>query len=364
MIDKSTNSKVDNNILERYFKGECSVDEKVKVKEWFLDEKYFTSLRIAVSEKYNKVLNREDIEVDKDEMQSILDMIHGRLGLKLNKRASRFSFRKVFYMIGKVAAVLFIPLLLFSGWLFIKYVDTSNNVGIAELMAPRGARIHFTLPDGTQGWLNSESTITYPIALKGRERKVNLSGEAYFEVVKNPSRPFIVNASNYEVEVLGTKFSVNAYKDDDFVQVVLLSGKVKVNKQFDGNSKKAIAELMPGEKIRINKADASFKKKKAEDPYSLIYWKDGKLALRDAPLDEVIKKLGRWYNVDFYIQDKDLIDYRYHVTLNYESLDEVLKLLKLTSPLDYKIIKRQKLPDGTFSMKKIILFAKKDIKLN
>ena len=165
-----------------------------------------------------------------------------------------------------------------------------------------------------------------------------------------------------QVKALGTRFDVNAYRDEDEVEVTLMSGEVEISRLY-GKRSVALVSLLPGEQVRVRKTDYRLRKETLEDPIYYAAWKDGKLIFRNDPMEVVVKKLGRWYNVEFLLQERNLRNYRYHATFQYESLDEVLKLIKLTSPVDYKIIKRKKLPDGTFSKKRIILFAKKDVKL-
>ncbi len=352
--------KTDKDILNRYIAGECTEEEREKVIEWFVEDKYKTSLKYVVAEQFNEVLEEDDT-TDKDELDLVLGKIHHHINLRSFNRSRRFSFGKVMHAFSRVAAVLFFPLLFLTGWYYFKAPVPPEGLSKAEIVAPRGARIHFTLPDGTQGWLNSESSLFYPLVFRGRTREVTLKGEGYFEVARNERKPFIVKTEQLAVRVLGTSFDLNAYPDDDVTEITLVSGKVEVLKSA-GRHPVILTEMNPGDQVRVRKTDLMCQKQVVEDPGCYAAWKDGKLVFRNDPMDLVVKKLGRWYNVQFYLQEKRLKDFRYHATFQYESLDEVLKLIKLTSPVDYRIIKRKKLPDGSFSKKKIILFAKKDFK--
>ncbi len=356
--------KIDRDLLKRYFEGKCDKTEKEEVIQWFTEEKYSGSLKFAWAEHFNEILEREDPETDQVHLLSLSDKINNQIDIRASKRPDRFLPGRIIRSAGKVAAVLFLPLLLISGWYYLQHPPVRESSGFSEMVAPRGARIRFTLPDGSRGWLNSESTLRYPLTFKGKKRReVVLNGEGYFEVTRNEHKPFIVKAGKMQVKVLGTKFDVNAYPDDDVVEVTLLSGKVEMLGPMGGNQVASLTSLKSGEQVRIRKADYRFQKSKVEDAACYTAWKDGKMIFRNDPMDQVVKKLGRWYNVEFYLQEKSLNDYLYHATFQYESLDEVLKLIKLTSPVDYRIVKRKKLPDGSFTKKKIILFAKKDIKL-
>ena len=355
--------RVEKDLLRKYFRGEVTDTERERVIEYFVEKKYYSSLKKEWSQHFNEVMDNETKESSED-IRPVLDRIHHRMNIISYKRSRRRSWRKFVATIGKAAAFLFIPLLLFAGWYIAKNPFKDQILSNAELVAPRGARIHFVLPDGTKGWLNSESSLSYPILFRGKERRVILKGEGYFEVTKDEHKPFVVKAGRIEVVALGTKFDVNAYPDDNMTEVTLISGKVQVMAESKGNKILPLTVLDPGQQIEIRKVDLCFKTEKVEDPKYYAAWKDGKLIFRNDPMTEVAKKLGRWYNVEILLQEKNLEDYRYHATFRYESLDEVLKLIKLTSPVDYKIIKRKKLPDGTFTKKRIILFAKKNIHIS
>ncbi len=353
--------KTDKEILDRYIAGECTEEEKAQVIAWFVEDKYKDTLKYPVAEQFNQILEQEETAEEEEDLANILGNVHHQINKKSFQRAKRFSFGKVMFYFTKAAAVLFFPLLLWAVLHYFRSPVPVQGAGMAEIVAPRGARIHFTLPDGTRGWLNSESSLSYPLVFRGKTREVTLEGEGYFEVAKNKKLPFVVNSEKLAVKVLGTSFNLNAYPDDDETEITLLSGTVEVLKA-DGRNLETLVKMKPGEQVRVRKTDYRCEKKTVNDPYGYTAWKDGKLIFRNDPMEMVVKKLGRWYNVKFYLQEENLKDFRYHATFQYESLDEVLRLIKLTSPVDYRIIKRKKLPDGSFSKKKIILFAKKDFK--
>ena len=353
---------IEGELLDRFEKGRCSADEKEKVISWFVEKKYDSTLKFLWAGQFNKALDRAVPEEDPKAMQSLLDRVHHKMNIRSYRQKARFSSRRLFLRIAKVAAVILFPLVLIAGWYFFKSAVHQDAAGFAELVAPRGARIHFTLSDGTQGWLNSESTLRYPLVFSGRKRIVVLEGEGYFDVFKDARHPFIVKAGKLDVKAMGTCFDVNAYTNDDVVEITLISGKIEIARGINKKHTMVLTDLIPGQQVKVRKADYRFRKISVEDPECYAAWREGKLIFRNESMDQVVKKLGRWYNVKIYLQEKNLEDYRYHATFQYESLDEVLKLIKLSSPVDYKIIKRKKLPDGRFSKKRIILYAK-NIKL-
>ncbi|TAN00640.1 MAG: DUF4974 domain-containing protein [Chitinophagaceae bacterium] len=162
------------------------------------------------------------------------------------------------------------------------------------LAVPRGGQYQLTLSDGTKVWLNAASSIRYPVAFTGKERVVEVTGEAYFEVAKNAAQPFIVKRGNMTVQVLGTHFNVNAYDDEGIVKVTLLEGLIKVQLE---NSSRQSAIVHPGEQAQMNKAGA-IRLVKDADVNDAVSWKNGFFSFRNDNLEEVLRKLSRWYDVD------------------------------------------------------------------
>ncbi|CAL1518988.1 FecR domain-containing protein [Chitinophaga sp. MM2321] len=159
------------------------------------------------------------------------------------------------------------------------------------LATPKGGQFVVTLPDGTLVWLNAASSLRYPTSFAGGERRVELTGEGYFEVTKDPARPFYVQVQGMEVAVLGTHFNVMAYADEGIIKTTLLSGAVKVT---HGHSS---AQLLPGQQAGLPATAAGFTVKPA-DIEQVMAWKNGLLSLEDADVPAVMRQIARWYNVD------------------------------------------------------------------
>jgi ferric-dicitrate binding protein FerR (iron transport regulator) len=224
-----------------------------------------------------------------------------------------------------------------------------------EVSAAFGTRSMLTLDDGSRVWLNSGSRLKYPKDFSGRRREVFLTGEAYFEVESDASRPFIVRTKRLNVRATGTRFNVNVSSIEKASQITLVEGKIAVCKNVAGGKTVEISRMEPSQHMAFDTISGSFKVE-TEDTYRFIAWKDGKLIFRNEPLEDVIKRIGYFYNVDIELKDEKLKEYRYRATFEEESLDEILHLLKISSPVDYREIKREPLPDGSFPRKKIIIF--------
>lgn len=169
------------------------------------------------------------------------------------------------------------------------YEGKDNTVQYHTLSIPNGGQYKLQLPDGTDVWLNAASSITYPTAFVGKDRYVTITGEAYFEVAKDKSKPFHVKVNDMEVEVLGTHFNINSYSEEDAVKTTLLEGSVKVIKAND------MAMLKPGQQAQyagrisvINDADLD----------QVMAWKNGSFLFDGTPLTAVMRQLSRWYDVD------------------------------------------------------------------
>lgn len=165
------------------------------------------------------------------------------------------------------------------------------------LSTPRGRMFHVQLPDGTEVWLNAASSIRYPIAFTGAERKVAISGEAYFEVAKNPKLPFVVDVDKkIKVQVIGTHFNINAYSDEPKISTTLLEGSVKVV-----NEEEAVI-LTPGQQAQVT--GAQMKVINGVDLSVSIAWKDGKFRFNHTPLNEILRQFARWYDVEIIYEGK------------------------------------------------------------
>jgi transmembrane sensor len=163
---------------------------------------------------------------------------------------------------------------------------------------PKGRQYQLVLPDGSQVWLNAASSITYPTAFSGNDRKVTVTGEAYFEVAKDPTKPFRVSTSNSEVEVLGTHFNINSYGDDGAIKTTLLEGSIKFIRQSQS------VVLKPGQQVvaMINTAAGTASQKLAVrsgvDMDQVMAWKNGLFNFNHADLNTVMQQLARWYDID------------------------------------------------------------------
>ena len=263
------------------------------------------------------------------------------------KMQSDRSFTKWFQ---RVAAILIIPVILsFLAFLAFSSKQRPEPVTQAEIQCPFGVRTKFTLPDGTTGFLNSGSTLHYSIPFNS-DREVSLYGEAYFDVAKRDNKPFLVKTTKLNLKVLGTTFNVIAYRDEQSEEVILQTGKLEVLNKT-GSS---LCLLEPDQKFQIQTGNEKVNK---SDVIASQYtsWKEGKLTFRNEDMGQVARRLSRWYNAEIVIADAQLMNYKFYATFQDEQLDQVLKLLAITSPIAFEEMKREINPDGTYEKRRIIL---------
>ncbi|SMD13286.1 FecR family protein [Pedobacter nyackensis] len=208
--------------------------------------------------------------------------------------------------------------------------DAAKAVIYNTVSTPKGGQFQVVLPDGSHVWLNSISSITYPSSFSGKERLVQLKGEAYFEIAKNPEKPFKVDViGKQKIEVLGTHFNVEAYIEDHEIKTTLLEGSVKLitqNRQV---------KLKPGQ-IAVNDLKRELTIKQA-DIEEVMAWKNGLFVLNDVNLKDVMKKASRWYDVDVEYQGNISNKKLWGTMSRYKDITELLDNIAITCSLRYKI---------------------------
>jgi len=206
--------------------------------------------------------------------------------------------------------------------------------------------------------LNHSSTLKYPAMFLGDSRTVELTGEGYFEVAHNPKIPFIVKAGEIQVLAHGTTFNILAYPDERKIETSLINGSVELQRLNTDRTIVNLLKMKPSDLATYNSIDKEIITRSIEDEryYS---WKDGKLIFKKEPMGEVVKKLGRWFNVDIQIKDPELLELTYTATFVHETLPQVMELITLVSPVSYSISNREEISDGTFTKRKVILSYRK-----
>lgn len=339
--------------LLAYLNGEADYEQKVLAEQWLSDSENAETFRQL--QKINGLtsdlgmFNRFDVQKAK---QQVL-------------RKHKANRAKVFLLaIQKVAAILFIPVLLAGIWYFIQHKELSKELNVLsvnqEIITQPGTKSHLFLPDSTEVWLNSASTLKFPSVFKGNERRISLQGEAIFKVFKNKKKPFIVGTSTMDIEAVGTEFNVSAYPGDLKVSTTLAEGKVKITDKADAAK---VIYIDPGVQVNYDTSSKTYKTENVRVK-DVIAWREGVLIFNETPFYEVAARIGRWFNADVQISDKSIANYRFTGTFTSESLEQVMELLTLTTPITYSINKREVLDNKTYSKQEIRIGRKSTKRVN
>lgn len=339
--------------LLAYLQGEASYEQEKLTEQWLSvpeNEELFVQLQ-----KINRLTS--DLSI-----LNRFDVIKAKQQVLRKYKSSRIGI--ILAWTQRVAAILFIPALLSSVWYFMKQNELSKELGVLtvnqEIITQPGTKSHLFLPDSTEVWLNSASTLRFPSVFKGNERRINLQGEAIFKVSRNKQKPFIVGTSAMDIEAVGTEFNVSAYSGDLKLTTTLAEGKVKITDKTDASK---VIFLDPGNQVNYNTSNKTYKTEtvQVED---VVAWRDGILIFNETPFYEVVAKLGRWFNADIQLSEQSIAYYRFTGTFTSESLEQVMELLTLTTPITYTTSKREVLNDKTYTKQEIRIGRKSNSKIN
>ncbi len=205
----------------------------------------------------------------------------------------------------------------------------STNLSYNTIETPYGGQYQVNLPDGSRVWLNSASSLKYPVRFNSRERKVEITGEAYFEIAKNPEIPFRVKNANQTIEVLGTHFNVMSYTNEGTINTTLIEGSVRIL------SSKGNKTLTPGQQARNGNNGIDVVEVDTEE---VVAWKNGYFIFKSEDVQSIMRQIARWYDVDIEIQG-DISEKTFGGRISRSrNVSEVLEVLESTGSLKFKII--------------------------
>lgn len=322
-------------LLTKYMAGQATGKEQALLEEWARrSAKNARTLESFKAIKTSKV-KEDNLLMDDHKFEKIYSKVHKK---EQNGLFSKLLNNNLYFF--KVAAVLVlmtIPIWLASDFLTplftarevveLQYVEKSN---------PSGQRTMIHLPDGSTIWLNANSSVRYEKGFRDSLRRINLKGEAFFNVKKDTARAFVVNSGNTEVVALGTSFNIDSY-DINQIKVSLATGKVKVSATGMKSPEGQI--LKPGSSLIYLSQKGEFQSS-VFDYKKDILWTEGMLYFERAAFEEIIKKLERWYGVHFSIEFNGLTVPPYTGDFDNESLENVLKSMSFSLDFDYTIEKK------------------------
>lgn len=307
---------MNNDILQRYIKGEASQEEKDAIGTWLdADDK-----------------NKQDFLLQRGIYDAIIwNSKKEEHSEHLRKKEQTFVIRrKLVRELLKIAAVFLLALGCYSLFLSPKS-DMTGAIALQSVHAPAGERAEITLSDGTKVWLNAKSTLTFPNQFEKTDRIVELDGEAYFDVTHDENKKFIVKTHLYDIKVFGTEFNVNAYSENNYFETALINGSVEVTS--DKTGEKIILEpdkrvYTDTESNRLLLADIG-----QQDQF---LWRNGLLYFEDQKVEDILEKLELYYDVTIEVKNTTILTHRYTGKFwTNDGVEQILRVLQLRHNFKY-----------------------------
>jgi len=304
-------------LIIRLFSGEADQDEKRKIEEWLrqseANKKLFTDFKeiwLSAGTKSN---------ADNYHLEDAILKFRNQISRERHQRTNQFNLRHILKYAAIIMLILSIP--------FSFYIGTRNvkpDISTTTISCAFGDKSIILLPDSSRVWLNSGSKLTFNSDFKSGVRNVNLEGEAFFSVSKDKNHPFRVRTSDIDIEVLGTKFNVKAYPDENAVSTTLVEGSLEISSQYQNT------RIKPDQKLVFSKESKKMVMLDIKDTSSDTEWKDGRLVFRNESLGELAPKLQRWFDVDIVFADETVKQRRFTGVLERESILEVISYFDLS----------------------------------
>lgn len=310
-------------VIQRFVKGELSHDDEELLYDWIKEN----------PEKRGQIFQEKDIWESTKLGTRQLNNIELEKWFELQNRMTthKLPTSKIIEIL-KVAAIVIISLGLgwFGRYLYTQKSFPSSNVEMRSIEATKGQLKEIFLADGTHVWLNSDSELLFPNQFTSNNRKVELHGEAYFEVTANEQKPFFVKTKNHTVKVVGTRFNICEYPESHIIETTLEEGKVKI---ITGN---IINDLLPGQQSSFNTATSKVRISKT-DLEVYTSWKEGRYEFRNEPLGKIFQIIERWWDVKIDYPEKLKNDRISGVLRRYKPMEQHFELIKQLLPIQYEI---------------------------
>lgn len=345
-----------NNLIIKFFAGEISEEEFAFLKSWLEEDPENRRIFDKENELWQETAFKskpEHFSIDKGWFN-----ISSRLGLGRKKIKSVTVVRKTNFVSLIAAACLASVIAIGSISLSIierQKLNTQNSLS-SVISTKEGEKAQILLPDSTVVVLNSGTTIHYDGNFNKKERIVELTGEAFFDVSTNHEKPFTVKLEHMNVIATGTRFNIFSYSNEDRVETTLEEGVVKVSVSGADpiimKSGEQVVYFVKTNRVRLSEV--------ATDTY--LSWKENKLRFNDTPFEEVLRRIGRKYNVTFEITSKDLLSLKYTATFIDESIEDVMQMLSAVSPITYKIYNLTSINDKQYRKPNIVVGKRNMIK--
>ena len=341
------------NLIIKFLAREISDNELVRLKTW-----------LELDSENRRIFNQENEIWQEASFQTKFEnyktdstwlSISNRLGIGKNNLKSVTVFRKNnFRVIIAAASIAFlIAVGAISLWISSKKSSELLAFSSTTIETKAGEKAHVILSDSSEIILNSDSRVQYIGNYNLIDRKVKLAGEAFFDVSTNPDKPFVVQLDNMSISAKGTRFNVFSFANENRVETTLEEGVIKVTvkgkEPISVRAGQQVIYFVNTGEVRVINVNT--------DTYTS--WKENMLRFNDTPLEEVLRRIGRKYNVTFEVANRDLLDLKYTATFIDESIEEVMQMLKTVTPITYKIHYRTSVNDKQYLKPRIVVWKRK-----
>ncbi|OEK04125.1 FecR family protein [Roseivirga misakiensis] len=333
----------DKNVLYHFLKDDCSEEERNQLHTWLVNDLDENDTNELLKSIWDKTPDESKETLDKESiLKGVKAAIQAEEVKAESKKISVPPRRKANPSVLVVFSILLLTLA--GGFFFTDRAPVAVKTPVARQITKttsKGQRSSILLRDGSKVTLNSESTITYDDSFGLNNRRIQLDGEAFFEVTKNKNLPFTVTSTHLVTRALGTSFNVRDYEDEENASIALATGEVKVNRT-DVSLKDAKVILSPNEQITVDKTSKEWLKTIFNPDY-VLSWKENNLYFNDMYLSDIIKTLERWYNVNITVVGKGVEKLKYEGTGKFErqSLENILGSLGYTMGFESSVNEKQ-----------------------
>ena len=315
-------------LLPRYCSGEATIEECRMVEEWIgqSEDNYRIVKQIYA---IDQVMGTAQMESKVNTEKALASV-----NRKMSKERVRVNW---FTWVQRVAAILFVPLLI--TWGIDHFTPRTEIARMIEVKTNPGMTTTVDLPDGSKVYLNSESSLTYPSFFSQDKRDVQLKGEEFFEVQKDPDHRFIVSTpAHTQIEVLGTSFNVEAFEKDSFISTTLVEGKVRF--AYQKEQQPATIVMKPGQKLMYNTTSSQVKLIQTRGETETA-WKDGKIVFLATPLPEALRILEKRFNVSFVLSNDRLRKEAFNGAFTHQRLERILEIFGISSNIKWRYLDPQ-----------------------
>ena len=322
-VDNQKKTRMEKSIIDKVIANTATTKEASEVASWF-----------ATDEGQDYLAHRFDDDAAKLQDEEVnLYKASGIHSARMKSRLQHQIRRRFLKARVQLIAAILLPLVILSGitWFAGNRLDLFGKTEYATLRVPLGEKANLVLQDGTSVQINSGSTIEYPKHFGLFDRKVTFSGEAYFSVAKEPSRPFVISVGGVEIKVTGTKFNVKAYPDEPTVSVALEEGKVSLI-----DKDKHIYPLQPRQSVLYNKVSGRCVISQIDEMETFTAWRSSSLNFNRVPLGEILKVIERQHNVVFTAEDPSCLRYRFTISTVSAQVIEILRELERVSDIRFR----------------------------